>query len=127
MAEQAVPQFGFKPRAFWRQDAALVGDGYQVGNPEGMQGKGDAVSSFVRQLFQFFGSSNAADKGDALAFSGIFDVQQGLQNSALEDRGVEKVGEISRWQSFWAEFEPVPAPGEIHSQLVFGCGFDGDG
>ena len=32
VAEHAVPQFGFKPRAFWRQDAALIGDGYQVGD-----------------------------------------------------------------------------------------------
>ena len=36
VAEHAVPQFGFKPRAFWRQDAVLVGDGYQVGDAEGM-------------------------------------------------------------------------------------------
>ena len=48
VAEHAVPQFGFEPRAFWRQDAALVGDGYQVGDAEGMQGKGDAVWGFVR-------------------------------------------------------------------------------
>ena len=48
VAEHAVPQFGFKPSAFWRQDAALVGDGYQVGDAEGMQRKGDAVWGFVR-------------------------------------------------------------------------------
>ena len=48
VAEHAVPQFRFKPRAFWWQDAALVGDGYQVGDAEGMQGKGDAVWGFVR-------------------------------------------------------------------------------
>ena len=94
VAEHPVPQFGFKPRTFWRQDAALVGDGYQVGDAEGMHGKGDAVSCFVRQLFQFFGSSNAADEGDAPAFSRIFDGQQGLQHLALEDCGVKRGGGI---------------------------------
>ena len=48
VAEHAVPQFGFKPRAFWRQDAVLIGNGYQVGDAEGMEGEGDAVWGFVR-------------------------------------------------------------------------------
>ena len=48
VAEHAVPQFGFKPRAFWRQDAVLVGNGYQVGDAEWMEGEGDAVWGFVR-------------------------------------------------------------------------------
>ena len=127
VGEHPVPQFGFKPSAFWRQDAALVSDGHQIGNAQGMQRKGDPVSGLVRQFFQFLGSANAADKGDAPALSGIFDGQQGLQHLALKDCGVKKVGGILGWRSFRAEFEPMPASGEIHSELMFGFGVDGDG
>ena len=62
-----------------------------------------------------------------MAFSRIFDGQQGLQHSVLEDCGVKKSCGIFCWRSFWAEFELVPASGEVHSELMFGFGFDGGG
>ena len=126
VAKHAVPQFGFKPSAFGRQDAALIGDGHQVGNAQGRQGKSDAVSGFIRQFFQFLGSPNAADKGNAPAVSGIFHGQQGSQHLALKERGVQKIGGILGWRSFWAELDSMPTSGKIHSPLMLGFGLNGN-
>src|SRR5262249_4543191 len=108
----------FEPRAFWRHDAAGIGDGHEIFDP-GREHRESTGSAVVHQLLQFSGAADAADEADALAGARIRDAEDWIEGVLLNHGDVEFFDRIRSGGETWAEVQRAPFAFEIKPELVF--------